>query len=42
MWNKEEINQLYEVMTGMDSVMGEGASKYIGEAIEAFYSSREE
>ena len=29
-------------MKGVDSVMGEGASKYIGEAIEAFYSWREE
>ena len=29
-------------MKGVDSVLGEGASKYIGEAIEAFYSREEE
>ena len=31
-----------ELMKGVDSVLGEGASKYIGEAIEAFYSREEE
>lgn len=27
-----------EMVKDIDSVMGEGASKYIGEAIEAFYT----
>ena len=27
-----------EVMSGVDSVYGDGSAKYIGEAIEAFYS----
>ena len=31
-----------ELIRGVDSVMGDGASKYIGEAIEAFYTRRKE
>ena len=29
-----------ELMKGVDSVLGDGASRYIGEAIEAFYMRR--
>ncbi|MBR5421058.1 MAG: MerR family transcriptional regulator [Lachnospiraceae bacterium] len=35
----KEYRENEELAKGMDSVLGSGAAKYIGEAIEAFYSS---